>query len=142
MKTAKTTATTDADKRCKTPSHKMPNLAVNSGNDESPVEDLKSNLPPSQGGGIVGFAAVTLDADNARRVDGRVGHAQSEPLLFAGRLPEYLTTREAAAYLRKSVSWLLRVPDMTVLRGKPNLYAKTDLDTWVERHKFRPRVKA
>ena len=53
----------------------------------------------------------------------------------------YLTTDEAAAYLRKSVSWLLRVPDMAFLRGKPNLYAKSDLDAWVERHKHRPRVK-
>jgi len=39
------------------------------------------------------------------------------------------------------VSWLLRVPDMAFLRGKPNLYAKSDLDAWVERHKFRPRLK-
>jgi hypothetical protein len=53
----------------------------------------------------------------------------------------YLTTDEAAAYLRKSVSWLLRVPDMVFLRGKPNLYAKNDLNAWVERHKHRPRVK-
>ena len=53
----------------------------------------------------------------------------------------YLTSDEAAAYLRKSVSWLLRVPDMVFLRGKPNLYAKNDLDAWVERHKHRPRVK-
>jgi hypothetical protein len=53
----------------------------------------------------------------------------------------YLTTDEAAAYLRKSVSWLLRVPDMAFLRGKPNLYAKNDLNAWVERHKYRPRVK-
>jgi len=36
---------------------------------------------------------------------------------------------------------LLRVPDMAFLRGKPNLYAKSDLDAWVERHKFRPRLK-
>jgi hypothetical protein len=53
----------------------------------------------------------------------------------------YLTTDEAAAYLRKSVSWLLRVPDMVFLRGKPNLYAKNDLNAWVDRHKHRPRVK-
>ena len=53
----------------------------------------------------------------------------------------YLTSDEAAAYLRKSVSWLLRVRDMAFLRGKPNLYAKNDLDAWVERHKHRPRVK-
>ena len=54
----------------------------------------------------------------------------------------YLTTDEAAAYLRKSVSWLLRVPDRAFLRGKPNLDAKSDLDAWVERHKFKPKVKA
>jgi hypothetical protein len=53
----------------------------------------------------------------------------------------YMTTEEAAAYLRKSVSWLLRVPDMPFLRGKPNLYAKGDLDGWVEKHKFRPRLR-
>ena len=54
----------------------------------------------------------------------------------------YLTSDEAAAYLRKSVSWLLRVPDMAFLRGKPNLYAKGDLDAWGERHKHRPKVRA
>ena len=53
----------------------------------------------------------------------------------------YMTTAEAAAYLRKSISWILRVPDLPYLRGKPNLYARADLDTWIEKHKFRPRLK-
>jgi len=52
----------------------------------------------------------------------------------------YLTTVEAAQYLRKSVSWLLRQPDIPYLPGKPNLYAKADLDDWFERSKFRPKV--
>jgi hypothetical protein len=74
---------------------------------------------PAQAGGVVGVAGV-------------VGRPIESP---------YLTTDEAAAYLRKSVSWLLRVPDMAFLRGKPNLYAKNDLNAWVDRHKHRPRVK-
>lgn len=52
-----------------------------------------------------------------------------------------LTTTEAAKYLRRSVSWLLRQPDIVYLPGKPNLYAVKDLDTWVEKHKFRPRLE-
>jgi len=55
--------------------------------------------------------------------------------------PTYLTTEEAAAYLRRSVSWLLRVRDLPFLRGKPNVYTKADLDGWVERHKVRPKVR-
>lgn len=47
---------------------------------------------------------------------------------------EYLTTGEAARYLRMSVSRLLRIPDIRYLRGRPNTYARRDLDEWFERH--------
>ena len=50
-------------------------------------------------------------------------------------VPEYLTTPEAAKYLRKSVSWLLRQDDIPYLPGNPNVYAKRDLDRWFEGHK-------
>ena len=52
-----------------------------------------------------------------------------------------MTTAEAAAYLRKSVSWLLHQRDITYLPGKPNLYRQRDLDIWVERHTVRPKVR-
>jgi hypothetical protein len=50
----------------------------------------------------------------------------------------YLTTPEAAAYLRRSVSWLLRRGDIAYLPGRPNTYCITDLDEWVSQHKHRP----
>ena len=55
---------------------------------------------------------------------------------------DYLTTPEAAKYLRKSVSWLLRRHDIAYIPGKPNLYAKADLDRWFQKHKISPRVRA
>jgi hypothetical protein len=50
----------------------------------------------------------------------------------------YLTTPEAAGYLRRSQSWLLRQGDLPYLSGRPNIYAIDDLDAWVERHKHHP----
>jgi hypothetical protein len=47
---------------------------------------------------------------------------------------EYLTTGEAARYLRMSVSRLLRIPDVRYVRGRPNIYARRDLDEWYDRH--------
>ena len=54
----------------------------------------------------------------------------------------YMTTREAAEYLRKSASWLVRQPDIPYVKGLPNVYKRTDLDDWFERHKFVPEVAA
>jgi hypothetical protein len=53
-----------------------------------------------------------------------------------------LTTAEAAAYLRRSVSWLLHQRDITYLPGKPNLYRQRDLDIWFERHARAPIITA
>lgn len=52
-----------------------------------------------------------------------------------------LTTNEAASYLRKSPSWLLHCKDIAYLPGKPNLYRRRDLDTWVARNISSPKVK-
>jgi hypothetical protein len=54
---------------------------------------------------------------------------------------EYITTSEAAEYLCRSVSWLLRQPDIPYLNGNPNIYRRKDSDGWFERSKFRPRIK-
>lgn len=54
------------------------------------------------------------------------------------RMQRYLTTSEAAAYLRKSQSWLLRQGDLAYLPGRPNTYLIDDLDDWVQRHKHQP----
>lgn len=51
-----------------------------------------------------------------------------------------MTTAEAAAYMRKSVSWLLHQRDITYLPGKPNLYRQRDLDIWFERHARAPII--
>ena len=53
-------------------------------------------------------------------------------------LPKYLTTKEAAAYLRKSVSWLIRRKDIPYVSGNPNTYAMADLDKWFESNKYIP----
>jgi len=53
---------------------------------------------------------------------------------------DYMTTKEAAEYLRKSASWLTRQPDIPYLRGIPNTYKRTDLDDWFERNKFVPQI--
>lgn len=52
--------------------------------------------------------------------------------------PKYLTSKEAAAYLRKSVSWLIRRKDIPYTPGNPNTYALVDLDEWFERNKHHP----
>jgi len=46
-------------------------------------------------------------------------------------LQGYMTTIEAARYMRKSTSWLLKQKDIPYYRGKPNLYRKEDLDDWL-----------
>ena len=53
-------------------------------------------------------------------------------------MPKYLTTEEAAAYLRRTVSWLLRQADIPYLPGRPNTYAMRDLDEWFEGNKNNP----
>lgn len=55
-------------------------------------------------------------------------------------MSSYLTTDEAAAYLRRSPSWLLRQHDIPYVRGVPNTYRRKDLDDWFERHKCVVRV--
>lgn len=52
----------------------------------------------------------------------------------------YLTTTEAARYLRKSASWLLKRHDIPFLKGVPNIYRKKDLDCWFERNMFEPSI--
>lgn len=72
------------------------------------------------------------------------GHPQTKSILADdtwSTVPGYLTTREAAVYLRRSVSWLLRQPDIAYIPGKPNLYEKKDLDAWLRKHKVEPRVR-
>ena len=53
---------------------------------------------------------------------------------------EYMTTEEAAAYMRKSASWLVKRNDIPYVKGVPNIYRKSDLDSWFERSKFRPSL--
>ena len=50
----------------------------------------------------------------------------------------YLTTTEAARYLRRSTSWLLRA-ELPFVPGRPNLYSIRDLDNWFELHKWVPK---
>jgi len=52
---------------------------------------------------------------------------------------DVMTTEEAATYLRKSVSWMLRRKDIPYTRGAPNIYARKDLDAWMDDNKHVPR---
>jgi len=52
--------------------------------------------------------------------------------------PDYLTTPEAAEYLRRSVNWVLCQKDIPYLPGHPNSYKRTDLDAWYEENKRKP----
>ena len=51
---------------------------------------------------------------------------------------KYLVTDEAAEYLRRTKSWLLRQAEIPYLPGRPNTYAVRDLDDWFERKKHNP----
>ncbi len=51
-----------------------------------------------------------------------------------------LTTPEAARYLRKSTSWLLKRSDIPYLKGIPNHYRRKDLDAWLQRHRHLPKA--
>lgn len=55
-----------------------------------------------------------------------------------GAVPEYMTTEEAAAYLRRTPSWLLRQPTIRFLPGRPNTYARRHLDQWFDDNAMSP----
>jgi len=78
----------------------------------------------------------TLSADTRNQQKGENGLSGNSDA------QTYLTTEEAAMYLRKSTSWLTRQPDIPYVKGVPNIYKRTDLDDWFERHKFVPEVAA
>jgi hypothetical protein len=78
---------------------------------------------------------TTLATSEAFRKELPNVDASREDILPCNR---YKTTSEAAQYLRKSVSWILRQGDIPYLPGRPNVYATEDLDSWVERHKHQP----
>lgn len=54
------------------------------------------------------------------------------------KIAPYLSTSEAAEYLNRSVSWLLRQSDLPYLPGKPNTYSRSDLDAWFDANKYTP----
>ena len=95
---------------------------------------MKMNPQPSIADPDAALAPWALEEDGGGRGAGRrrdVGVAGSP----------YLTTGDAAAYMRKSTSWLLKQADIPFLRGTPNVYRRDDLDDWFDRHKFRPTVR-
>ena len=81
----------------------------------------------------ISVASNALPADNFSQRDGN-------GLGLGYERQRYLITKEAAEYLRKSVSWLVRQPLIPYLPGKPNIYDRHDLDKWVERNKHVPSV--
>jgi len=93
--------------------------------------------PNSMIEGELGQDALAV-AQDALPYDHDVGRGGHRPQDFSART--YLTTKEAAEYLRRSASWLTRQPDIPYVRGIPNVYKRSDLDDWFERHKFVPDV--
>ena len=67
--------------------------------------------------------------------------AQPDQGTVCAVMPKYLPTDEAAAYLRRTVSWLLRQADIPYVPGRPNTYAVKDLDEWFEANKRKPLTK-
>jgi len=67
-----------------------------------------------------------------------IGPRSNRPDNLAVPHNRYLKSSEAAWYLRKSESWLLRRGDIPYLPGRPNIYAVEDLDAWFERNKHVP----
>lgn len=84
----------------------------------------KSTIP-------VALEAHSADSNSQRGGDG---------LCWENIYQTYLTTKEAAKYLKKSASWLTRQPDIPYLRGIPNTYKRKDLDEWYERNKFKSEL--
>ena len=47
----------------------------------------------------------------------------------------YFTTKQAAKYMNRSISWMLHRKDIPYYRGKSNSYRKEDLDEWMNKHR-------
>lgn len=73
----------------------------------------------------------TLSADNSSQRNGN-------GLPHFEKYGEYMTTEEAARYLRRSVSFVLRQKNIPYLPGHPNSYRRKDLDEWFEKNKRTP----
>jgi hypothetical protein len=76
---------------------------------------------------------------NELHIDDQIGDAENTQVADDNGSEEnganeskYLTTIEAAKYMRRSRGWILNRKDIPYYRGKPNLYLKRDLDTWLD----------
>lgn len=114
-----------------------PSEACDPMNDAAAMRRHSNGAVPMQSSHSQAVVPPPLQSDTGGMQNGCTGAA----ILRTDESP-FMTTTEAAAYLRKSISWVLRVPDLPFLRGKPNLYVRADLDAWIEKHKFRPRLKS
>ena len=97
-----------------------------------------------QGVGEGGIAKEGREQGEPSPASGCRGYEKRPDLVVGmwrnGAVPDYLTTTEAAEYLRRSVSWLVKRNDIPYLRGVPNIYCRADLDAWFQRTKVRPKV--
>jgi len=88
--------------------------------------------------------ATSLQFEVAAVVDTVIKHRLTQGMVPAkeqrSATPDLLTTEEAASYLHKSTSWLLKRHDIPYIKGIPNHYRKQDLDAWLQRNRFKPRV--
>ena len=93
--------------------------------------------------GTAGIAAVVTDALSGKNLV-RISNLHFGVAEYRRGQPEtqeHLTTREAAAYLRRSTSWLVKRNDIPFVRGTPNTYKKSDLDGWFKANKFVPNIR-
>ena len=80
---------------------------------------------------------MTMIPEKTHILDTAAGIERSQPEPHEAG---YLTTLEAAAYMRRSRSWMLQRKDIPYYRGRPNLYRKEDLDNWLaEVRRYEPR---
>lgn len=72
------------------------------------------------------------------RLDATAQSGDTTDMLTAVSWGDYLTTDEAAEYLRVSPSFILRQTSIPYMKGRWNVYAKRDLDAWFDQHKALP----
>jgi len=79
------------------------------------------------------------EVENSKMKVANSAHSmQNKPGNFGFQIRDYMTTKEASEYLRKSNAWLLRRGDIPHYAGNPNVYAKKDLDDWFHSNKHQP----
>ncbi|MFC1452168.1 helix-turn-helix domain-containing protein [Verrucomicrobiota bacterium] len=93
-----------------------------------------------EGAGVTAQRALGMVLRGQQEMAAWVAELASGPREAPGAGREHMTTQEAAAYLNRSVSWLLKRNDIPFVKGAPNTYRRRDLDDWAKRNLVNPRI--